>query len=90
MPDTGCVLPSVQFRRLHYCSPIRGMPKARLRKHPEDRGANPMLGREKLLEYYFRNEDYILQRLRITEPRESLSDDDKAGLASAFLDLVTG
>lgn len=49
-----------------------------------------MLGREKLLEYYFRNEDYILQRLRITQPRETLSDDDKAGLASAFLDLVTG
>ena len=67
------------------------MPKARRQKHSEGRAALPsMIGREDLLIYYQHHEDWIVQYLRITQPKKTLLDEDKAGIASAYLDAVSG
>jgi len=49
-----------------------------------------MIGRDDLLLYFNRHEEWILKYLRITQPKETLTDEDKADIASAYLDAVSG
>jgi hypothetical protein len=46
--------------------------------------------RELALAYFKRWQEVILQRLSITQDPATLSDDDRAGLANAYLEVVSG
>ena len=43
----------------------------------------------RLLRYFHAQQDYILRRLAITQDPSILTDDDRRGLASAYLDIVS-
>jgi hypothetical protein len=47
-----------------------------------------MTEQERQLRYFQRFQQEILERLEITQPPETLTDDDRTGLARAYLDLM--
>jgi len=52
--------------------------------------ADALTDRELALAYVHRFERVILDRLRIAQAPETLTDDDRVGLASAYLEIVSG
>lgn len=47
-----------------------------------------MTERERRLRYFQKFQQEILQRLRITQPAETLTDEERVGLAGAYLDIM--
>lgn len=48
-----------------------------------------MTERERLLAYFHKFQGEILVRLQITQPPETLTEEDRVWLASAYLDMVS-
>ncbi len=48
-----------------------------------------MTTEELRLAYFHHLQDVILERLQITQPPETLTDEDRIGLANAYLDIVS-
>ncbi|MFM9089148.1 MAG: hypothetical protein ACKOPT_13635 [Cyanobium sp.] len=51
--------------------------------------ADELTDRELALAYFHRFERVILDRLRIAQAAETLTEDDRVGLASAYLDIAS-
>ena len=49
----------------------------------------PMTEHERRLRYFQKFQQEILQRLQITQPPETLTDEDRVGLAGVHLDLMS-
>lgn len=43
---------------------------------------------DRRLAYFYKFEQEILNRLKITQPADTLTDDDRAGLASMYLEIM--